>query len=608
MSDKVPFKEEFSNKHLGKLLRLIAAVYMLNGENRFKIVAYQKAADTVEGLARELYNVWEEGRLKEMPGFGSSIGASVEELFTTGTSKHFENVLAGVPKTLPVLMDVPGIGPKKAIRLINEFKLYDADTVFRDIIQLANDDKISKLDGFGAKSQQDIKEGIELYMNTSTDKQRMPLPIAGAIADKVAKWMGQIEGIERIDYMGSLRRQLSTIGDVDVSIMAPESEAKRIVEHFLQIPGKLAVDNAGDKKASIIYPPNVRVDLRVTEPESYGAMLQYFTGSKQHNINLRELALRNGLSLNEYGIKDVKTGETKPFKDEESFYGYLGLDYIPPEIREGTEEIALAKRDSEGKSRLPQLINVDNIKGDFHIHSNYDITTSHDVGVNTYKEIVDKAVSLGYAYVGFADHNPRQMGLTEDEIVGIMRKRKEHIDSVLADRVARGGKPIDFYISLETDILPDGRLALPERAFEYVDFLIVSVHSSFGQSREEQTARVLRALAYPKVRLFGHPTARLINKREGIHFDWPRIFSFVADKGIALEVNSSPQRLDLPDSLVYEGKLKGVKFMINTDSHAVEHMDFMKYGVGVARRGWLTVEDVVNVWEPERLREWIEAA
>ncbi len=606
MADKVAFKEEFSNKHLGKLLRLIAAVYMLNGENRFKIVAYQKAADTVEGLARELYNVWEEGRLKEMPGFGSSIGASVEELFTTGTSKHFESVLAGVPKSLPVLMDVPGIGPKKAIRLINEFKLYDEKTVFTDIIKLAEEDKISKLDGFGAKSQQDIKEGIELYLNTSTDKQRMPLPIAGAIADKVAKWMSQLDTIQQIDYLGSLRRQLSTIGDVDVSIMAPETEAKRIVEHFLAIPGKLAVDNAGDKKASIIYPPNVRVDLRVTEPESYGAMLQYFTGSKQHNINLRELALRKGLSLNEYGIKDVKTGDTKPFKDEPSFYGYLGLDYIPPEIREGTEEIALAKLDAEGKSRLPELISVDKIRGDFHIHSNYDITTSHDVGVNTYKEIVDKAVSLGYSYVGFADHNPRQMGLTEDEVVGIMRKRKEHIDSVLADRVARGGKPIDYYISLETDILPDGRLALPERAFEYVDFLIVSVHSSFGQSREEQTARVIKALSYPKVKLFGHPTARLINKREGIHFDWPKIFAFVAEKGIALEVNSSPQRLDLPDSLVYEGKVKGVKFMINTDSHAVEHMDFMKYGVGVARRGWLTSEEVVNAWEPERLREWIE--
>lgn len=600
MPDKVPFQEEFSNKHIGKVLSLIAAVYMLNGENRFKIIAYQKAADSVESLARELYHVWEEGRLKEIPGFGSSIGQSIDELFRTGTAKHFESVLAGVPKSLPVLMNVPGMGPKKAIKLINTFKLYDADHVLPDLVELAKKGEIAGLDGFGKKSEQDIKESIELYLATSTEKTRMPLPIAGAIADKVMQYMKSLDCIQRMDLLGSMRRQLSTIGDVDVSIMAPEEKAQQIIDHFLTIPGKLSVEAAGPTKASIIFPPNVRVDLRVTDPERYGAMLQYFTGSKQHNINLRELGLKQGYSLNEYGIKEVATGKVHPFKDEESFYNFLGLDYVPPEIREGTTEISLAK-----KHELPQLVEVKDIRGDFHIHSSYDVVTSHDLGVNSYIEIVDNAVDIGYEYVGFADHNPKQSGHSEEEIVEIMRKRKQHIDEKLGGIKTKNGKKMDYYISLEIDILPNGNLALPEKAFEYIDFAIVSIHSSFTQSREEQTARILKALDHPKVKLFGHPTGRLINKREGVNLDWPKIFAFVAEKGIALEINSSPLRLDLPDSLVREGKEKGVTFFVNTDSHAIEHMQFIKYGVSVARRGWLTKEDIANTWSQEKLREFL---
>lgn len=594
MEEKIPFREDFSNKRLAKLFSLIAAVYMLNGENRFKIIAYQKAAESVEHLAKEIYNVWEEGKIKEIPGFGSSIGASLDELFRTGKSNHFDAVLAGVPKSLPVVMEVPGIGPKKAIRLINEFQLYDENNVLRDIVQLANEGRIAGLDGFGKKSEIDIKESVELYLATSVKKVRMPLPIAGSIADKVAAYLSQIKGIQRIDYMGSLRRQLSTIGDVDVSVMAPQEIAQEIVDHFLTIPGKLSVEGAGDTKASIIFPPNVRVDLRVTTPEQYGSMLQYFTGSKQHNINLREYALKKGYSLNEYGIKDTTTAELHTFQDEKGFYNFLDLDYIPPEIREGTTEIALAK-----KHELPNLVSVDDIKGDFHIHSSYDIKTSHDVGVHTYKEIAETALELGYDYVGFADHNPKQVGHSEEEIVEVMKLRKMHIDQVLKD------VKIDYYISLEVDILPSGNIALPEKAVDYVDFLIVSIHSSFTQSRDEQTERILKALSHPKVKLFGHPTGRLINKREGVQLNWPKVFAYAAEKGIALEVNSSPQRLDLPDGLVREGKEAGCKFFIDTDSHDIHHMKFMKYGVGVARRGWLTKEDVVNTWSREKLREFL---
>jgi DNA polymerase (family 10) len=588
------FNEAFSNKKLSKLFQLIAAVYLLNNENRFKVIAYQKAAETTENLAKELYNIWEEGKLREVPGFKASIGESVDELFRTGESKHFDRILAGVPKTLPVLMEVPGIGPKKAIKLINEFKLYDEKTVFDDIVKIANEGKIATLPTFGEKSQADIKAAIELFQSVYTQKTRMPLPIATEIARTVSEHMKKLKEVIQIDYMGSLRRQLSTIGDVDISIRAAKEDARKIVDHFLAIPGKLAIDNAGDEKASIVFPPNVRVDLRVTDDDHYGAMLQYFTGSKQHNINLREFALRKGYSLNEYGIKDVKTGELHLMSDEKKFYGFLGLDLVPPEIREGTSEITLAL-----KHELPKLITKEDIKGDFHIHSSYDIKTSHDVGTNTYQEIVDKAVDIGYKYIGFADHNPRQSGITEAEIIEIMKVRKEHIDNVLKD------SKIPYYISLEIDILPNGDLALPEKAFEYIDFAIVSIHSSFNQGRDEQTERILKALSHPKVKVWGHPTGRLINKRDGVHLNWPKVFDFVAEKNIAVEINCGPLRLDLPDSLVREGMEKGVLFMINTDSHDIVHMDFMEYGISVARRGWLEPKHVMNTYSEKDFHAWI---
>lgn len=588
------FKEAFSNKSIHELLSLIAAIYQLQNKNRFQIVAYQKAAESVERLSRELYSVWEEGKLADIPGFSASIGKNMDEYFKTGHSEHFESIVAQVPASLPVLMKVPGIGPKKAYKLISTFELYNPETVLAEVVKIAKKGKIAELESFGEKSQQDIKDAVELYMTIAGKDERMPYPVAAEIAEKVMAHMRLHPAVKHIDPMGSLRRKVSTIGDVDLCILASDKETKSIIDHFLLVPGKLAVDNAGDKKASIIFPPHVRVDLRVQDPAEYGAMLQYFTGSKEHNIKLRELGLKQGYSLNEYGIKDTKTGELHTFSNEKDFYGFLGLDYIEPEMREGTTEIDLAK-----KHELPNLIEVKDMKGDFHIHSSFDIKTSHDVGTNSYKEIVDKSVDRGYHYVGFADHNPRQSGLSEKEIVAVMQERKEVIHKMLKHA------DIPYFIGLEVDILPDGSLALPEAAFEHVDYLIASIHSAFTQSREEQTARVLKALSYPKVRIFGHPTGRLINKREGVNLDWDAVFAHVIEHDIALEINASTQRLDLPDMLVREGLAKGAIFSINSDAHATDHMDGIPYGVAVARRGWLEAKDVINTWPVEKLKKWI---
>lgn len=343
------------------------------------------------------------------------------------------------------------------------------------------------------------------------------------------------------------------------------------------------------------------MDLRIESSEGYGAMLQYFTGSKAHNIKLREYALDRGYSLSEWGIKKTSRTSTEimRYNTEEEFYKFLGLPLIPPEIREGTNEIDVAL-----KGRLPNLIKLTDIKGDLHIHSSYDLKPSHDKGANSFNELVDKAKELKYEYIGFSEHNPKQSGLTKLEVIDIMKKRKEHIDTLFHSRSASVMLP--YFIGLEVDILPSGEIALPEKAIDYVDYLIVSVHSSFTQEKAAMTKRVKTALLYPKVRIFGHPTGRLINKREGIDLNWDEIFEVAKKRNIALEINASADRLDLPDSLVREGLGHGLRFVVDTDAHAAQQMDTMKYGVSVARRGWLEKKDVVNSAPHAEFKKWLE--
>jgi DNA polymerase (family X) len=610
-------QSQFANKAITELLRDIASAYLLKGENRFKIIAYENAATAVEHATRELRDLWQEGKLRIIPGIGPSIAAHLDELFTKGSAKHFDEVLKDIPPSVFRLMKVPGIGPKKAYKLVIAFKFFNVETIFEDVVHAAQEGRIATLETFGEKSQTDILEAIERYRKNSHHEERMPLPYAYKMAQHIIQYLKKHPMVKRADALGSLRRMVPTIGDIDIAVQTKiknkneniKNGEQEIISYFIAYPDKIAVDNAGDKKASIIIPPNIRVDLRIQNEESYGSMLQYFTGSKGHNIKLREYALKKGLSLSEWGIKEVqnnkdkvksknveKEDSIKEFKTEEAFYQFLGVPYIPPEIREGTNEIDLAL-----KNKLPKLVEVKDIKGDFHIHSSYDLHPSHDFGANTYLEIAQKGYELGYEYVGFADHNPKITGVSEDEIIAIMKTRKQHIDKVFSTPHAKCSK---YFIGLETDILPSGELALPKEAIEYVDYLIVSVHSSFNMDIKAMTKRVLKAMSYPKVKILGHPTGRLLGKREGFELDWEQIFSHAAQHTIALEINSWPQRLDLPDSLVREGKAAGVKFFINTDAHANSHMDNMLYGVSVARRGWLEKADVVNTGSVKKIMEW----
>jgi DNA polymerase (family 10) len=446
----------------------------------------------------------------------------------------------------------------------------------------------------------------------------MILPSALKIAEKITSYMKQHPLVSHVDVLGSLRRKVSTIGDIDIAVCVDEksyskrdcpenrdSPYKQIVDHFLAYPGRRSVEAAGDQKASILAAGNMRIDLRVQPKATYGSMLQYFTGSKAHNIKLREYALRKGYTLNEHGIKKVsrdsrlrgndKEDDIHTFETEEELYSFLGLQTPPPELREGGDEIELAQ-----KKKLPNLIQLSDIRGDFHMHSNYDLQPSHDMGRDTFQEMMQKGKELGYAYIGFSEHNPKQKGLSDEEVITIMKKRKEYIDTIFTP------KDLPYFIGLEVDILPSGDIALPIGAIDYVDYLIVSLHSSFRMNRVEMTNRVLKALSQPKVKIFGHPTARMLGKRDGVDLDWDKIFPYVIEHNQALEINSGPPRLDLPDMLVKEGKEHGALFMINTDAHAVEHMDWMQNGVSVARRGWLEKKNVVNTWSVGKVKSWFQ--
>ncbi len=590
----------YSNQDIRVLLRLVGDIYAALDKNRFSVNAYRNAADTVEKLDRPLFSIWREGKLSSVQGFAGSIGEHIDELFRTGSSEHFDKVKASIPSSFAQLIRVPSIGPKKAYALIRHLGCTNGDTVFNDIIQAVHEDKIASIPNFGSKSQEDIKRAIEDYLRSDVHDGRMLISEAEAIAQTVIDYLKKHPAVEHIDVLGSLRRWVSTIGDIDLAVVAPGDEARAIIDHFTMIPSRISVENAGEKKASIIYPPRVRVDIRIQDSKTYGAMLQYFTGSKAHNVQLREYAQDKGYSLSEYGIKKVHkhkddaAEKMHTFDNEEDFYAFLGLDYIEPELREGTHEIEDARAHT-----LPHLITVDDMKGDFHIHSSYDIVTSHDVGAHTYEEIVARAKQLGYQYVGFADHNPRQKGHSDDDIVAILKRRKEHIDRVLSD------SPLPFYVGLEVDILPDGVIAIPEEATTYLDYVMISIHSSFSQDVDMMTRRYLKAMDFPKVRIIGHPMGRLLHKREGVQADWNAIFEKARDCNIALEINATPSRLDLPDSLVRQAQEKGCIFAIGSDAHDVNYMAGVRHGVSVARRGWLESQQVVNTWSRQKVGKWL---
>ena len=569
-----------TNLEIAKLLKAVAAAHQVKptGESneRFRIIAYERAADAVEHATSEMKDLWEEKKLSEIAGIGKTIADHLDELFKTGKVKHFEEIFKCLPPAMFELLDVPGVGAKTAEKLTKELGITKAHGALEKLHKAAEKGRVRGLEGFGEQSEKEITESIREVKERT---RRLLLPHATGIAEDVIAWMKRKSGMDSIDTLGSLRRSASTVGDVDIAVASNKPE--EVIRHFVEYPKKTKVIEAGRETASLLLPGGVQVDLMVQPPDAYGALLQHFTGSKHHNVALRVFALKKKLSLSEHGIK--KGGKLLKVSDEQKFYKALGMAWIPPELREDQGEI-----DASVEHKLPKLVELKDIKGDLHMHSDFPSETSHDVGVNTLQEMAEEGKRLGYEYIALTEHNPKSAE-SEKKILEILREKKERVDKLNDKNIIKR-----VFNCLEIDIQPDGKLALPEKSFDFIDFGIVSIHSSFKATRDHQTKRVLAALANPKVKIFAHPTARKLNEREGVDFDWDKIFEFCKKNGKAVEINSSPQRLDLPDMLVHKAVKQGVKLTISTDSHAKDQMIGMRYGVSVARRGWAEKKNILN--------------
>ncbi len=590
--------KDATNSEISTLLNQVAAAYAIKDEKkfRFQILAYQKAADIIDRSTSELRDLYKEGKLHTLPGIGASIQSHLEELFQTGKVKHFEEVLEGIPEAVFPLLAIPSFGPKKAMRLVSELHLQNTETVINDVAQAAKEGRIANIEGFGEKSQQAIVQAIEEYWRGETKTARMALPYAEELAKKVVTYLKKNPDVIKIYPLGSLRRRVSTVGDIDIAVATHNPQA--VLTYFSNYPNKERLIEKGDRTASIMVSSGRQIDLMTQPPEGFGALLQHFTSSKAHNIHLRDYALSQGLSLSEYGIKK-KGDEQSPlqqFDTEEAFYGALGMQWIPPELREDSGEIELAIQ-----LKLPKLVELQDIKGDVHLHSAYPIEPSHDLGQDSMEVMVEKAIALKYEYIGFSEHNPSASKHTSHQVYEILEKRNTYIEYLRSKYKNR----IYIFSFLEVDIQPNGDLAIDNTCLELLDAALVSIHSSFDMDRKAMTKRILRGLAHPKARILAHPTGRLLNQRMGYELEWDSVFAFCKAKNKALEINAWPLRLDLPDMLVREAIGKGVKLIINTDSHAVSQMDLMEYGVSVARRGWATQRDILNTLPYKDFAEWL---
>lgn len=587
-----------TNPEIATLLRHVAASFAIKDERKyhFQIVAYERAADTIQNLSTQISDLYKEDKLKGLPGIGTSMQQHLTELMKTGKVAHFETTMKTIPPAVFPLLDIPSFGPKKAYRLVTAFELDNPTTVIEDIKKLATEGKIRDLEGFGEKSESDILRALGEFAEGAGKTTRMLLPFAAEIADKIVEYMKQCPDVIEIAPLGSLRRRAPTVGDVDLAVAAKNAE--KVLDHFVNYPYKSRVIEKGPATSSILTTGGQQIDLMIQPLESWGSLLQHFTGSKHHNVHLRDRALKMGLSLSEYGIKHLKSKDEtrKHYRSEEEFYKAMGLQWIPPEMREDTGEIELA-----AKHQLPKLVELTDIKGDFHIHSSYPIEPSHDLGINTMQDMLNNAKKLGYKYLAFSEHNPSIGNHTKKQIYDILSKRREYIE-----QLKESNKNIRILSLLETDILANGNLAVDDKTLELLDGTIVSIHSSFSMNTEDMTKRVLGGLSHPKAKILAHPTGRKIGGRSGYQLDWDKVFAFCKENNKALEINCWPERSDLPDTLIKQAVQHHIKLTIDTDSHAVSHMQYMYYGVWMARRGWASKDDILNAMEYNDLIKWFK--
>ena len=564
-----------SNIKIAKLLRSVAAALTIKKiGNVFQVRAYENAADSIEHLTTEIHNLWKENSLEQVPGLGEKIRGYLDELFKTGKVEHFEQAKKDIPDVVFELLDIPGVGPQTAMKLA-DLGVKSLDDLKKQIKSGAIVEK-----GFSAKLAQNIMHGLlSEYTNT---KDRMLLPQAMAQAERVISYLKTCIDVKEVDTLGSLRRMVATIGDLDFS--ASSNNPIKVIEYFCKMPGITRILDQGENKATVVLQSGLLVDLLVGKPDAYGALLQHFTGSKNHNIHLRTLAEKKGNIL-------------QAISSEKELYKLMGMDVPPPEIREDTGEIEAAL-----VHKLPELIESADIKGDLHIHTNYPFEhSSHGPGADSIEEMINNAKNLKYDFIGISDHPPGHSSVGKEAMIESIKKRTNVIHQAQLKT-----NSIRVLNGLEIDILSDGSLSVPDEALQTLDYCIAGIHSGHRGSKEQITKRLMAALNNPHVDVISHPTGRLINERDSSDADWPEIFKVAAKNNKILEINSHPIRLDLRDDLVREALRYGVKFIINTDAHAIDQMNNMPYGISVARRGWATKEDIVNSWDWTKFAKWFK--
>ncbi len=567
------------NQEIAKILYEIGD-FLESEEVPFKPYAYKNAAITVDALEQNVADIYKKGGLKalgEIPSVGDSIAQKIEEYIKTGKIKYYSELKRKLPIKMEEMIAVEGMGPKRARYLFQKLGI----TNLKELEKAAKQNKIAGLFGFGPKAQANILQGIEFLKRS---KGRFLL---GEILPKAQEVYGKLKSIkevEQVDFAGSLRRMKETIGDVDFLVVS--SQPKKVMNFFTSLPGIVKIWGQGGTKASIRLKEDFDMDLRVVPRRSYGSALQYFTGSKDHNIVLRKIAIEKGLKLSEYGL--FRGPKMIAGEDEKGIYNALGLDWIPPELREDRGEIELAQ-----VKKLPELVELKDIKGDLHCH------TTWSGGENSIEEMAKKAMELGYEYTGITDHTKYltiEHGLNEKELleqrIEIDRTNKKLKIENLKLKILHG---------CEANILKDGSIDIKDEALAKLDYAIGGVHSHFKMEKDQMTERIIKAMKNPNIKIISHPTGRILKKRDEYQADFNKLLRAAKEFNVALEINSYPERLDLNDINIKKAKEAGVRMAINTDSHIKDQMRFMELGVAQARRGWAEPVDVINTWSLKEL-------
>ncbi len=570
-----------TNDEIAHIFNSIADILELKNDNPFRIRAYRKAALVMNDLPDDASRLREKGKLGAIPGIGKDLSAKIEEYVQTGKIATFEELKKEFPEGVLAILSIPGMGPRTS-RL-----LYDTCGIdsIEKLETYARTGRLKGIKGIKDKTIVNILKGIALKRSI---QGRFPLGTALPLGEAIRDELKGVRGVGSIELAGSIRRRKETVADIDILVTA--DELKPLMDRFVQLKDiERVLSHGATRSSAILRGTHIQIDVRVVEKDSFGAALAYFTGSKAHNIKLRELAIKKGFKLNEYGVFDTNNDRKIAGSSEQGVYEALGLQWVPPELREDQGEIELALGHG-----LPELVAVGDIRGDVHLH------TIYSDGNSTLSQMARHAESLGYRYIAITDHSP-SLGIARGLDPGKLRSQMQEIDAF--NRRSRG---IRVLKGMEVDILGDGRLDMDAALLDKLDIVIGSIHSGFKQSGEQITGRLVKAMSTGLVDLIGHPSGRLIGERDAYEVDWGTLFDAAKQYRVAMEINSFPLRLDLSDVMIRKARSRGLKFMTTTDSHDPKQMRYMDYGVSAARRGWLGEGDVVNTKDRKDFVRWLK--